>query len=103
MSTHKRSATGQAAGPAAGGNGGAKGAGDLALQVKVRPDARSAGLEEPGEAGIWRARVKAPPVEGKDHAELVGLIAARFGCPRSAVSIRTGGSARIKRVRIAYG
>jgi uncharacterized protein (TIGR00251 family) len=51
-------------------------------------------------AGTWQARLKSPPVDGRANAELVALIAARFGCPKTAVTIKSGRSSRLKLVRI---
>jgi len=70
------------------------------LLVKVKPNARRSALEPPQDAGPWRAMLKSPPVDGKANAELIALIAERFGCPRAAISIRGGASGRLKRVRI---
>lgn len=50
--------------------------------------------------GMWEARLKSPPVEGRANAELVGLVARRFDCPRRAVTIKSGGAGRLKLVRI---
>lgn len=69
------------------------------IQVKVKPNARSSSLEEV-EAGLWLAQLKSPPVDGKANDELVALVAGHFGCPKSAVSIRSGASARLKLLRI---
>jgi uncharacterized protein len=68
------------------------------LQVKVKPNARSSSLDE--RDGVWQARLKSPPVDGRANAELVALIAARFGCPKVAVTIKSGRSGRMKLVRI---
>ena len=70
------------------------------IQVKVKPNARISSLEESDGGGLWRARVKSPPADGKANEELVALIAERFGCPKSAVSIRSGASGRMKLVKI---
>ena len=70
------------------------------LLVKVKPNARKSALEPPADDGPWRAMLKSPPVDGKANAELIALVAERFGCPKSAVSIRAGASGRLKRVRI---
>jgi uncharacterized protein (TIGR00251 family) len=70
------------------------------ILVKVKPNARTSVLEPPADEGPWRAKLKSPPVDGKANAELIALVAERFGCPRSAVSIRGGASGRLKRVRI---
>lgn len=42
------------------------------IQVKVKPNARQAGLEELSD-GTWIARVKSPPVDGKANKELIAL------------------------------
>ena len=69
------------------------------IQVKVRPNARVSSLEE-ADTGPWLAQLKSPPVDGKANKELVALIAQHFGCPKSAVSIKSGASGRMKLVRI---
>lgn len=70
------------------------------LQIKVKPNARASLLTQ-AEDGSWLAQIKAPPVDGKANAELIGLVAAAFGCRKAAVSIRSGASGRTKRVDIA--
>lgn len=69
------------------------------VQVKVKPNARVSQLRQ-AEDGTWLAQIKSPPVDGKANAELVLLIAEAFGCRRSAVSIRSGASGRMKLVDI---
>ena len=71
----------------------------ILIQVKVKPNARASMLEQSAE-GEWLAEIKAPPVDGKANHELIALVARRFGCPKSAVSIKSGASGRIKLVRI---
>ncbi|WP_298933829.1 DUF167 domain-containing protein [uncultured Ramlibacter sp.] len=69
------------------------------LQVKVKPNARASRLEQEAD-GTWRAQLKSPPVDGKANEELVALVARHFGCSRSAVTIRSGASGRMKLVRV---
>jgi uncharacterized protein (TIGR00251 family) len=69
------------------------------IQVKVKPGSRETTLME-GADGIWQARLKAPPVDGKANQELIALIAEHFACAKSQVEIRSGASARLKLVRI---
>ncbi len=69
------------------------------IDVKVKPNSRTSSLEPAGD-GSWLAQLKSPPVDGKANAELIGLVARHFGCAMSAVSIKSGASARTKRVRI---
>ena len=71
----------------------------MILQVKVKPNARASSLTQESD-GSWIARVKAPPVDGKANEELVRLVADHFGCPKSAVTIRTGASGRTKRIEV---
>jgi len=69
------------------------------LQVKVKPNARISSLvQEAG--GTWIARLKSPPVDGKANAELISLIAERFGCRKAAVAITSGASGRRKIVKV---
>lgn len=68
------------------------------LSVRVKPNARVSVLEHAGDA--WIAQLKSPPVDGRANAELIALIAARFGVRKAQVTIKTGASGRIKRVCI---
>jgi uncharacterized protein len=70
------------------------------IQVKVKPSARVSLLEEISD-GPWLAQLKSPPVDGKANQELVTLISRHFGCPKSAVSIKSGASGRMKLVKIS--
>lgn len=69
------------------------------LQIRVKPNARVSSLEQ-GEDGIWQARVKAPPVEGKANAELIALVAEQFGCRKGEVTVKSGASGRMKLVAV---
>jgi uncharacterized protein (TIGR00251 family) len=69
------------------------------LQVNVRPNTRVSRLEESGD-GTWLAQLKSPPVAGKANEELIALIATQFGCRKSAVTIKSGASGRMKWVRV---
>jgi uncharacterized protein YggU (UPF0235/DUF167 family) len=69
------------------------------LRVKVKPGARASSLVQDA-AGDWHASLRAPPVDGKANAELVSLVASRFGCPKRAVSIRAGAGSRMKLVQV---
>ncbi|QJR14556.1 DUF167 domain-containing protein [Usitatibacter palustris] len=70
------------------------------IQVKVKPNARTSELTEQPD-GTWVASVKATPVDGKANAELIALVAKRFGTTKAAVSIKTGASGRVKRIQVA--
>jgi uncharacterized protein (TIGR00251 family) len=72
------------------------------LEIKVRPNARTSLLTQT-EDGRWLAQLKAAPVEGKANQELIALVARQFGCAKAAVTIKSGASGRLKRVRIETG
>jgi uncharacterized protein YggU (UPF0235/DUF167 family) len=69
------------------------------IQVRVKPHAKISALEDAGD-GTFVAHVKARPVDGAANDELIELVAHRFGCPKAAVSIKSGTASRIKRVKI---
>lgn len=79
-----------------------KSAGDnsLILTVRAKPYSSASSLETDG-SGAWIARLRSSPVEGKANAELIGLVARHFRCPKSSISIVSGASGRLKRVRIS--
>ena len=47
-----------------------------------------------------KIKLHAPPVEGKANAELCTFLAKQLGLPKRAVTIATGDTSRLKRVRI---
>ena len=69
------------------------------IRVKVTARARVSSLAQAPD-GTWVAKIKSPPVDGKANAELVALVAEHFRCGKSAVSIKSGASGRMKLVRI---
>jgi uncharacterized protein (TIGR00251 family) len=71
----------------------------LVIEVRVKPRAHVSELVRES-TGTWSARIKSAPVDGKANAELIGLVARHFGCSKSAVSIKSGASGRLKLVHI---
>jgi uncharacterized protein (TIGR00251 family) len=69
------------------------------IRVKVKPGAKQSTLERDDD-GLWHARLKAPPVDGKANAELIALVAKQFGRPKSAIAIKSGAAGRVKVVTI---
>jgi len=73
--------------------------GRLVLRVQVVP--RSSRSEVVGEHnGALRVRLAAPPVDGAANDELIHVLAKTFKVPRSAVTILSGHSGRLKQVSI---
>jgi hypothetical protein len=70
------------------------------IQVKVKPNAGASELIAPENDGVWTARLKSPPVDGKANSELIALVARHFACHKRDVSIKRGGSSRVKLVQV---
>lgn len=69
------------------------------LQVRVKPNAKVSSLEQQPD-GSWIAKLKAAPVDGMANEELVGLVAERLGCRKSAVTIKSGAGGRMKLIKV---
>ncbi len=73
--------------------------GKILFKVQVVP--RSSRSEVVGvHNGSLKVRVAAPPVDGSANDELIRVIAKTFKVSRSAVSIVSGQSSRLKHIRI---
>jgi len=73
--------------------------GRLVFKVQVVP--RASRSEIAGEHnGSLRVRVAAPPVDGAANKEVIQVLAKAFKIPRSAVTILSGHSGRLKQVSI---
>jgi uncharacterized protein YggU (UPF0235/DUF167 family) len=81
------------------------GEGGVSLRLRLTPKGGRDAVEgwavgADGTAHL-KARVRAVPESGKANAALVELLAATLAVPKSAVRIKAGGSARLKRIEIA--
>lgn len=70
------------------------------ITVRVKPRSSVSAIEAEA-PGVWVARLRASPIDGKANAELIALVAKHFGCARSFVSVISGIKARRKLVRIS--
>jgi len=69
------------------------------LTVKACPRANR--TEIAGVDAEWvRARIQAPPVDGKANAELVRFFAEKFSLPKRSVEILSGDTGRLKRIKL---
>ncbi len=69
------------------------------IRVRLTPRAsrdRVTGLE----GGVYRIKVKAPPLEDRANKALTELLAKELGVPKRDVEIVSGGKSREKGVRI---
>ncbi|PZV02654.1 MAG: hypothetical protein DCF32_14835 [Leptolyngbya sp.] len=69
------------------------------LTVRVKPNARQQKAICLND-GSWLLHLKAPPQEGRANQELIALLAQALGVPKAQVHIKSGHSARVKRVEI---
>ncbi|HOB62263.1 MAG TPA: DUF167 family protein [Candidatus Competibacteraceae bacterium] len=73
---------------------------DLILRIRVQPRASRDEWLEPRDQR-FRARITAPPVDGKANAHLQRFLAELFGVAKSQVALLAGETGRDKRWRIA--
>jgi uncharacterized protein YggU (UPF0235/DUF167 family) len=71
----------------------------MRIYLKVIPRASVNSLEKISE-GEYKAKLIAPPVDGKANLALVKLLAEYFGISRCAITIIGGKTARIKIVDV---
>jgi uncharacterized protein (TIGR00251 family) len=77
----------------------------LRLAVRLVPKARQDALEglviEPDGRAAVKLRLRAPPVEGAANAALLEWLAAALGERRSAVTLQSGKTSRLKILHLA--
>ncbi len=77
----------------------------IVLAVRLTPKGGHDSVDGTGVLSDGRevvlARVRAAPEDGAANAALVALLAKRFGRPKSAVTIVTGATGRLKQVCIS--
>jgi uncharacterized protein (TIGR00251 family) len=71
----------------------------LLLSLRVQPRSKQDQFVEP-HGDHYKARITAPPVEGKANEHLIKFLAKSFGVKRSQVSMQTGQTSRNKLFRI---
>jgi uncharacterized protein (TIGR00251 family) len=69
------------------------------LTVRVKPNAKVQKATQLDD-GSWLLYLKAPPQDGKANAALVALMAKTLGVTKAQVRIKSGQTARTKRVEI---
>ena len=71
------------------------------LEIKVIPNAGKTELIKT-ETG-YKARLAAPPVDGKANEALIALLSKEFGVPKRDIEITKGAASRNKIVKINRG
>lgn len=72
----------------------------MELRVKVVPKSSRNEIVGPMADGTLKVKIAAAPEKGKANAELCAFLAKHFGVPKSAVTIVTGETSTLKRVRV---
>jgi uncharacterized protein (TIGR00251 family) len=73
------------------------------ITVKVIPKSSKTELVGYLADGTWKVKVAAVPENGKANKALCAFLAEHFGVPQSRVSIVSGQTAHVKRIRIEDG
>ena len=80
------------------------GADGLRLTVRVTPKASRTGVTGtvllPDGRSALAIRLAAPPVDGAANAELIAWLAKALDVPKSAITVASGQTARVKTLRI---
>jgi len=71
----------------------------MKIQVKVKPNSRTAEVSREGDSFI--VKVKEPPREGRANQAVIKLLAGHFGVPQSQVRILSGLKSRNKVIEVA--
>jgi uncharacterized protein (TIGR00251 family) len=70
------------------------------ILVRVVPKSAKTGIAGYLPDGSWKIKIAAAPDKGKANRELCEFLAAHFGVASGRVTIVSGQTSRIKRVRI---
>jgi uncharacterized protein (TIGR00251 family) len=80
---------------------------DLLIHVRATPGARTEGLDGIADgadgAQFLKVKVRAKPEDGKANAALIAVLAKAMNLPRSALTLESGMTSRIKTIRISGG
>lgn len=50
--------------------------------------------------GVWKIRLKAPPIEGKANEELIRFLAEKLECAPSEIEIEKGLGSKLKTISV---
>ena len=71
------------------------------LTIKVIPNAPKTIVVGRMDDGTWKIKVKAVPQKGKANKELIRFLSKELGVAKSDISITSGETSRLKRVRVS--
>lgn len=67
----------------------------MKITVKVKPNARENSIKETG-INIYEIKVSVPPEKGKANEKVMELLAKHLKIPKSAITLKSGSTSRIK-------
>jgi uncharacterized protein (TIGR00251 family) len=73
----------------------------LVLRIRVVPRSGKTGFVVRMDNGVYKVRLKAPPVDGRANTELVRWLAEQFSTGKDGISIISGALSRTKTVEVA--
>lgn len=77
---------------------------DLILSIRLTPGSAAEGFRgswQDAHGALWlRATVRSVPEKGKANTALIKLLAKELNMPPAAISLESGDTSRLKRVRI---
>jgi len=75
--------------------------GKIDVLVRVRPHAVRSALTDVLEDGSLKISINAPAKDGRGNAVLIKFLSAEFSVPTTSITILSGKTGRVKKVRIA--
>ena len=70
------------------------------IDIRVIPRASTSRVDGT-RGGAWLVRLRTPPIDGAANAELIEVLASTLQIPKRDISIVSGETSRLKRVRIS--
>lgn len=70
------------------------------IHIKVKTNARAAGIEYDEVSKLYIVSVVAIPVEGKANSEVIKLLAKKFDIAKSLITIKSGQKSSLKAVTL---
>ena len=71
----------------------------VVISVRAAPRSSRAGIDGMVDDAL-KVRIRSAPVDGKANKELIGVLAAAFGLPKSAITFKGGETSKTKRLHL---
>lgn len=70
------------------------------FRIKIKPNARKNEITTDPEGNL-KAKINAPPVDGKANKELIRFLSDYFEVPKSFIEIMAGETSSVKKIKIS--